>query len=491
MRSRLVIHGGTVLDQTGRRDADVAIEDGVVVAVGSAGEVGDADDVLEAHGCIVAPGFVDLHVHLREPGREEAETIETGSRAAALGGFTAVVAMPNTDPAQDSVAVVDFVRTQGERAGLCEVLPSGCITIGREGRVLAPFGELAAAGVRLFTDDGNGVQDPLLMRRALEYASALDITLAQHCEVAALTKGAVMHQGACCSRLGLPGWPAVAEELMVQRDIELCRLVGAPIHLLHLSTARSVSLVREAKADGLPVTAEAAPHHFTLTDSLLEGYDPVFKVNPPLRTRPTSPRSRPAWPTARSTRSPPTTRRTRRSRRRRRSTRRRRGCSAWRPRWPCRSASWTCRSSGSSPRSAGSRRANRPRRRPSRPPDRPRRAGQHLRVRPDAGVGGRAHPSGEQEPQHPVRRPHLARQGAPHDPRRPPRRPPRRRHEVARMPAPRFEMCRPTAHISNRHIEPAGRFEIVRPAAHISNRVRGASGLAGDYRRVRISGPWP
>ncbi len=282
--TRLVIHGGTVVDQAGRRDADVAIEDGVVVAVGSAGEVGDADDVLEAHGCIVSSGFVDLHVHLREPGREEAETIETGSRAAALGGFTAVVAMPNTDPAQDSVAVVDFVRTLGERAGLCEVLPSGCITIGRAGTVLAPFGELAAAGVRLFTDDGNGVQDPQLMRRALEYASALDITLAQHCEVASLTKGAVMHEGACCSRLGLPGWPALAEELMVHRDIELCRLVGAPIHLLHLSTARSVELVRAAKADGLPITAEAAPHHFTLTDSLLEGYDPVFKVNPPLRT---------------------------------------------------------------------------------------------------------------------------------------------------------------------------------------------------------------
>ncbi|MFT3852409.1 MAG: dihydroorotase [Ilumatobacteraceae bacterium] len=282
--SRLVIHGGTVLDQIGRRDADVAIEDGVVVAVGSVGEVGDADDVLEAHGCIVSPGFVDLHVHLREPGREEAETIETGSRAAALGGFTAVVAMPNTDPAQDSVAVVDFVRAQGERAGLCEVLPSGCITIGRAGEALAPFGELAAAGVRLFTDDGNGVQDAQLMRRALEYASALGITLAQHCEVATLTKGAVMHEGACCSRLGLPGWPALAEELMVHRDIELCRLVGAPIHLLHLSTARSVSLVRAAKADGLPVTAEAAPHHFTLTDELLASYDPVFKVNPPLRT---------------------------------------------------------------------------------------------------------------------------------------------------------------------------------------------------------------
>ncbi|HTH06158.1 MAG TPA: dihydroorotase, partial [Ilumatobacteraceae bacterium] len=229
-------------------------------------------------------GFVDLHVHLREPGKEEAETIETGSRAAALGGFTAVVAMPNTDPAQDSVAVVDFVRTQGEKAGLCEVLPSGCITVAREGALLAPYGELADAGVRLFTDDGNGVQDPLLMRRALEYAKPLGVVLAQHCEVASLTKGAVMHEGACCSRLGLPGWPSLAEELMLFRDIELVRLTGAPMHFLHLSTARSVQLVRQAKAEGLPVTAEAAPHHFALTDELLTGYDPLFKVNPPLRT---------------------------------------------------------------------------------------------------------------------------------------------------------------------------------------------------------------
>jgi dihydroorotase len=252
-----------------------------VVAVGAAL---DGDDRLDARGCYVTPGFVDLHVHLREPGREEAETIETGSRAAALGGFTAVVAMPNTDPAQDSVAVVEFVRQQARLAGLCDVYPAGCITVGRAGERLAPFGELADAGVRLFTDDGNGVQNPQLMRRALEYAQPLGITLAQHCEVASLTAGAVMHEGSCCSRLGLPGWPALAEELMVHRDIELCRLTGAPIHLLHLSTERSVQLVRAAKADGLPVTAEAAPHHFTLTDEALSGYDPVFKVNPPLRT---------------------------------------------------------------------------------------------------------------------------------------------------------------------------------------------------------------
>ena len=283
--TRILITGGTLLDQHGERAGDIAIDAGRITEVATAIRPADGDTVLDATGCIVAPGFVDLHVHLREPGTEEAETIETGSRAAALGGFTAVVAMPNTDPAHDSVAVVEFVRSQGVRAGLCEVLPAGCITVARNGEHLAPYGELAAAGVHLFTDDGNGVQDAQLMRHALEYAKPLGVVLAQHCEVASLTKGAVMHEGSCCSRLGLPGWPALAEELMVFRDIELVRLTGAPLHFLHLSTARSVQLVRQAKAEGLPITAEAAPHHFTLTDEQLSGYDPVFKVNPPLRTR--------------------------------------------------------------------------------------------------------------------------------------------------------------------------------------------------------------
>ena len=278
----VAIKGGTILDRRGEQRSDVLVEDGIIAAVGESAE---ADIVLDARGCIVSPGFVDLHVHLREPGREEAETIETGSRAAARGGFTAVVAMPNTEPPHDSLAVVDMVRRLGREAGLCEVLPSGCITIGRAGEVLAPLAELAAAGVRIFTDDGNGVQDPLLMRRALEYGKSLGIVLAQHCEVNRLTEGAVMHEGGCCSRLGVPGWPSVAEELMVFRDIELSRLTGAPVHFLHLSTARSVELVRAAKADGVLVTAEAAPHHFTLTDELLGSFDPVYKVNPPLRER--------------------------------------------------------------------------------------------------------------------------------------------------------------------------------------------------------------
>ena len=278
---RMVLQGGRVVDSRGERVADVAVQGGVVVEVG---EQLTSGRTIDASGCVVAPGFVDLHAHLREPGKEEAETIETGSRAGAKGGYTALVAMPNTDPPQDSVAVIDFVREQGKRAGLVEVVPSGCITLGRQGETLAPMAELAAAGVRIFTDDGNGVQDELLMRRAMEYAKGLGVTLAQHCEVATLTKGAVMNECQCCTSLGLPGWPSIAEELMVFRDIELARLTGARVHFLHLSTARSVELVRAAKRDGLPITAEVTPHHLSLDETRLTTFNTVFKVNPPLRS---------------------------------------------------------------------------------------------------------------------------------------------------------------------------------------------------------------
>lgn len=278
---RFILRGGRVIDSRGEQRADVAVEGGVIVAIGD-GLTGGRD--VDASGCVVAPGFVDLHAHLREPGKEEAETIETGSRAGAKGGYTALVAMPNTDPPQDSVAVIDFVREQGKRAGLVDVVPSGCITLGRQGEALAPMAELAAAGVQIFTDDGNGVQDELLMRRAMEYGKGLGITLAQHCEVATLTKGAVMNECQCCTTLGLPGWPSLAEELMVYRDIELARITGARVHFLHLSTARSVELVRAAKRDGLPITAEVTPHHLSLDDSHLATFDTVFKVNPPLRS---------------------------------------------------------------------------------------------------------------------------------------------------------------------------------------------------------------
>ena len=278
---RMVLQSGRVVDSRGERVADVAVQGGVVVEVG---EQLTSGRTIDASGCVVAPGFVDLHAHLREPGKEEAETIETGSRAGAKGGYTALVAMPNTDPPQDSVAVIDFVREQGKRAGLVEVVPSGCITLGRQGETLAPMAELAAAGVRIFTDDGNGVQDELLMRRAMEYAKGLGVTLAQHCEVATLTKGAVMNECQCCTSLGLPGWPSIAEELMVFRDIELARLTGARVHFLHLSTARSVELVLAAKRDGLPITAEVTPHHLSLDETRLTTFNTVFKVNPPLRS---------------------------------------------------------------------------------------------------------------------------------------------------------------------------------------------------------------
>jgi len=272
---------GSVVTREGVVAASVVVSDGVVVSVGGRAT---ADKVVDVSGCVMMPGFVDLHTHLREPGKEEAETILTGSRAGARGGYTALVAMPNTNPAQDSVMVVEFVRAQGVKAGFVDVVPSGCITVGRQGEALAPFADLRGVGVTLFTDDGNGVQDPLLMRRALEYARDLGITLAQHCEVSALTKGAVMHECSCSTDLGLPGWPALAEELMVHRDIELVRLTGAKMHFLHLSTARSVELVRRAKQDGLPITAEVTPHHLSLTSELLRSFDSTFKVNPPLRT---------------------------------------------------------------------------------------------------------------------------------------------------------------------------------------------------------------
>jgi len=277
-----VIRGGTVVDASGERLADVLIRSGQVGEVGPGVAVPRGATVLDAGGCLVCPGLVDLHTHLRQPGAEEAETVETGARAAALGGFTAVVAMPNTDPPVDSAAVALEVLALGEGA-TCLVAVAGAITMGRAGERLAPIGELASMGVRLFTDDGTGVQDVAVMRRALEYARGFDVTLAQHCEDEALARAGHMHEGEWSSRLGVPGIPAEAEEMMVARDIALVRLTGGRMHFLHLSTARSVALVAAAKAEGLAVTAEVTPHHLTLTHAELAGYDPVFKVNPPLR----------------------------------------------------------------------------------------------------------------------------------------------------------------------------------------------------------------
>ena len=295
--SAVAVRGGTVVDATGSRRADVLVGEGRVIAVVPTSGSGPAETedldryrTLDASGCIVAPGLVDLHVHLRQPGREDAETVETGARGAALGGFTAVVAMPNTDPPMDCAAVVREVQELGAGA-CCDVYPSAAITVGRRGRELSPMAELVRLGVRVFTDDGTGVQDAAVMRRALEYAGGLrhlaggsGLVLAQHCEVAELSAGGHMHEGEWSSRLGLGGQPSEAEELMVMRDIALARLTGSRVHFQHLSTAGSVAMVRAAKEAGLPVTSEAAPHHFTLTDACCAGYDTVFKVHPPLRT---------------------------------------------------------------------------------------------------------------------------------------------------------------------------------------------------------------
>jgi dihydroorotase len=278
---QFVIKGGRVVDATGDRVADVLVQDGLVAAVGRRVE-GAA--VLDAAGCMVVPGLVDLHAHLREPGDEEAETIETGARAAALGGFTAVVAMPNTEPPLDDAAVVASVLASGREA-MCDVASSGCITKGRRGEELAPMGELYALGVRIFTDDGACVGEAGVMRRALEYAGALPgAVVAQHAEDPSLAGGGHMHEGAWSSRLGIPGRPEAAEAAVVARDVMLAELTGTPVHFLHLSTAAAVDLVRDAKDRGVPVTAEVAPHHFTLTDAECRTFDPAFKVHPPLRT---------------------------------------------------------------------------------------------------------------------------------------------------------------------------------------------------------------
>jgi len=280
----LLLRGGLLVGLGKVSAGDLLLVDGRIAEVGEniVGPVGG--HIIDASGCWVGPGFVDLHTHLREPGREEAETIESGAQAGAVGGFTALVAMPNTEPALDNVALVSYVLDRGARTAL-EIAVAGAITQGRRGEHLAPIAEMATLGVRLFTDDGIGVQDPSLMRRALTYAQPLGVRLAQHCEDELLAAGGSMNEGALSSRLGLVGRPALAEELMVLRDLELVALTGGSLHFMHLSTARSVALVAEARARGLDVSCEVAPHHFTLDESSCEGYDPLFKVHPPLRAR--------------------------------------------------------------------------------------------------------------------------------------------------------------------------------------------------------------
>lgn len=270
----------------GEQAVDVVITDGVITALEAAGTA-HCDVVHDFGGHILLPGLVDLHTHLREPGREDAETILTGSQAAALGGYTAVHAMANTNPVADTAGDVELVWRAGIEAGYCDVRPVGAVTVGLAGERLAELGAMAdsAARVRVFSDDGKCVSDALLMRRALEYVKAFDGVIAQHAQEPRLTEGAQMNEGVVSARLGLAGWPAIAEEAIIARDVLLAEHVGSRLHVCHLSTAGSVDIIRWAKSRGINVTAEVTPHHLYLTDDLAETYDPVYKVNPPLRTK--------------------------------------------------------------------------------------------------------------------------------------------------------------------------------------------------------------
>ena len=264
---------------------DVLVADGQIAQIGPALTAGDDTEVIDAAGQVLLPGLVDLHTHLREPGREYAENIETGSAAAALGGYTAVFAMANTDPVADSTVVTDHVWQRGQQVGLCDVHPVGAVTVGLEGRQLTEMGLMAAglAQVRLFSDDGLCVHDPLVMRRALEYAAGLGVLIAQHAEEPRLTVDAVAHEGPAAARLGLAGWPRAAEESIVARDALLARDAGARVHICHASTAGTVEILKWAKQQGISITAEVTPHHLMLDDSRLASYDGRNRVNPPLR----------------------------------------------------------------------------------------------------------------------------------------------------------------------------------------------------------------
>jgi dihydroorotase len=284
---RMLIHGGRVIDPAAGIDRvmDLLLADGRVAALGTtAGEGAAGAVVIDARGLWVLPGLIDLHTHLREPGHEYKETVLTGTRAAVAGGFTAVACMPNTVPPNDTASVTRAILRKAAEAGLARVYPIGCITAGQRGERMAEYGDLVAAGCRAFSDDGRPVMDAGVMRRALEYSRHFDVAVISHCEDLHLAGDGVAHEGPVATRLGLRPIPAAAEEAMVAREVVLARLTGARVHIAHVSTAGSVAIVAAAKAEGLDVTAEATPHHFTLTDEALEGYDTATKVNPPLRS---------------------------------------------------------------------------------------------------------------------------------------------------------------------------------------------------------------
>ena len=283
--STLLIQGGRIIDPSQAIDRidDLLVRDGIILAIGQSWHE-KVDETIDATGLIVTPGLIDMHVHLREPGREEDETIETGTRAALAGGFTSVACIPNTEPPIDTQAAVEFIHQKAVRADTCNVFVVGCVSRNREGKELAEIGQLVEAGAVAFSDDGAPIYDAELMRRAFEYCRMFDKPIFAHEEVLELSRGGVMHEGLVSLVLGLTGMPAAAEEVMIGRDIALAEVTGGRLHVMHVSTARGVELIRAAKARGTRVTAEACPHHFTLTDESLRGFDSNAKMSPPLRT---------------------------------------------------------------------------------------------------------------------------------------------------------------------------------------------------------------
>jgi len=281
----ILLQGGRIVDPSRDMDqaGDVLIQDGKIAGVGRGLTAPDGALVRNVTGKVIAPGLIDLHVHLREPGNEDEETVASGARAAAAGGFTAICAMPNTDPVTDNQAAVGFIVRQSGRAGLARVHPIGAVSIGQKGERLAEFGEMVGAGAVAVSDDGKPIVSSHLMRTALEYARTFGIPVADHCEDPTLAAGGVMHEGLVATRLGLKGIPAAAEEIMVARDVLLAELTGGHVHLCHISARGSVAIIREAKERGVRVTAEATPHHLVLTDVACEEYDTHAKMNPPLR----------------------------------------------------------------------------------------------------------------------------------------------------------------------------------------------------------------
>ncbi len=283
--SSLWIRQARIIDPASSRNAvgDLFVSDGKIVPSLSAAAKAAAQQI-NARGLVACPGLVDIHVHFREPGQTHKETIATGSRAAAAGGFTTVVCMPNTSPVADNAGTIQFINDATRRDAVVKVLPTGCITVGQKGAALAPIGSLKRAGVAAITDDGDCVQSNELMRRACEYAKMFDLPIMDHCQDASLTQGAVMNEGAVSTRLGLRGWPHAAEDIIVARNVILSEYTGAHIHLQHISSKYAVGIIRRAKTRGVRITAEATPHHLSFTDEELRTYDTNFKMNPPLRT---------------------------------------------------------------------------------------------------------------------------------------------------------------------------------------------------------------